>query len=404
MVLKVKLCDENPKSRLVVSHITNIVEKSKKSIIITNAGIASATGISDFYSTDGVYKFIEKQCPSVIMNGDDLFNSLMFQNHVSSSIFYSFMAELQALILSARSKNTNRFVQILKDRSSLLRCYIQDINDLRSQERLCVETINMKKNNMYELHEDVNKSRCMICGIDCDYTVEQIELLKNKVKPDNFECTSKNKEIKNEKKKHRTQDLQQDVVFYDKTHPISDFLTQVAASNIKKRPDLLLIIGISLRIIAIKSLIKDISRIVHSNGGSVIFINHTEPSYNEWKNIIDWYVEADCDEWVENLKRKSSMFIRQSQHPVMPAKKKNPHSKKHSKKPKKSMPIVSNFSDSDSSPIQKKTYVNYELKDSQKRITSSTCKINFSIPPPKMGPLIKNETHSQRKFKTKNKS
>ncbi|KAG5513897.1 hypothetical protein PMAC_000519 [Pneumocystis sp. 'macacae'] len=406
---EVRLCDESPKSRLVVSHITNIVEKSKKSIIITSAGIASTAGISDFHSTDGLYKFIEKQCPSVIMNGDDLFNSLVFQDHVSSSIFYSFMAELQALILSARSKNTDKFVQILKDRSSLLRCYTQEIDDLKSQEKLCIETMNIKKNNVYRLHEDVNKSRCMICGINCDYTVEQIELLKNNIESSNLECTNKNMKTKNKKENPRVQNSHPNTVFYDKTHPISDFLTQVTASNIKKRPDLLLIIGISLRIIAIKSLVKDISKIVHSNGGNVIFINHTEPSYNEWKNIIDWYVQADCDEWVENLKRrKSFMFINHSEPPVMSPKKKNPNSKKHpSRKHKKNIQTVSNFSDSDS-PIQKKTYFDYELKDSQKKIISSAYRVNFSIPPPKMAPLVKDKTHlvngnSKQKIKSQYK-
>ncbi|KAG4305432.1 hypothetical protein PORY_000988 [Pneumocystis oryctolagi] len=386
MVLKVSLCDESPKSRLIVSHIANVVRKSKKSIIITSAGIFSDPETSEFRSTDGLYRFIEKRCANIMTKVEDMVNSLMFQDHIPSSIVYSLMEELQTLILSAKARNSDKFFQILKDRSSLLQFYTRNINNLKAQEELYSK--NTKKNNVTEMYNDVHKLKCAICGAKCDHTAEKIGLLKNSSEPNCSECLNKNKKkLLNEKKALKTKNLQQNVVFYDETRPINDFLAQVTA-DIKKRPDLLLIIGISLRL-AIRSLIKDISKIVHSNGGKVIFINHIEPPYNEWKNIIDWYVEADCNQWIEDLKKRNSMFMYQSRFPGISFKKKKKiYAEKHSKKYGKSVPIVSEFSDSSPPLVFNKTYIDYGAKNFQKKVTSNTCRINFSVPPPKMAPLV----------------
>ncbi|KAG5437501.1 hypothetical protein PCANB_000929 [Pneumocystis canis] len=390
MVLKVRLCDQSPKSHLIISHIANTVERSKKCIIITGAGISCNAAIADFHSTDGLYKFIERKYPDFFVEGKDFFNSI-FQDEISASIFYSFVTELQSLILSTKPVNTCKFIKILRDRSSILRCYTQNMDNLDTQEGVCVKTRDIK-NNAFRLYDNTHKLKCVFCGVKYDYNEGQIKFLKNGLKLNCPACMNRSGKKINEKKRlSKAEYSHPDIVLYDKTHPISDFLSHITTSDIKKRPDLLLIIGISFRIIGIKTLVKDISEIVHSNGGKVILVNRTEPSNNEWKNIIDWYVEADCDEWVEDLRKKnSSMFMHQSKLSAIPIKKKTQHLEKHLRDNKKNKLFMHNVSRpvSPSAPILKRTYNNYEKRSSQGKTISNTCRINFSIPPPKMAPLV----------------
>lgn len=319
------------------------------------------------------------------MKAKDLLDSLMFRDEVSTSIFYSFISELRTLILSAKPTNTYKFIKILRDRSSVLRSYTENIDGLDSQEELSLKTNQAKKNNIVESGEDVNKTKCMICGIKCDYSVERIKLLRNGSAPDRFVYVNDEKKIEKKTGALKIGFLRPGIVLYGNTHPIQDFLSELMNSDVKKWPDLLLIIGTSLKFIPINTLIKEISKIVHTNGGKVIFVNRSEPSNNEWKEIIDWFVEADTDEWIEELKKKDlSIFMHPPKSLAFPVKK-----KRRSRKKGNNRQILSDISKAISPTLSllKKSYINY-IKSSRKKKASNAPRVNFSVPPPKMAPLV----------------
>lgn len=64
---------------------------------------------------------------------------------------------------------------------------------------------------------------------------------------------------------------------------------------------------------------RDFAKRVHANKGLVILINKDELGKSEWKNVIDYWVEGDCDEWVHDLKtRIPALWMKQEMLPVMP--------------------------------------------------------------------------------------
>ncbi len=67
----------------------------------------------------------------------------------------------------------------------------------------------------------------------------------------------------------------------------------------QRKADCLLIMGTSLKVSGCKSLVKDFSKAVHSRGGKVIFINTTEVTTNNWKDVIDVHIQGASDEWAE---------------------------------------------------------------------------------------------------------
>ena len=105
-------------------------------------------------------------------------------------------------------------------------------------------------------------------------------------------------------------------MLYDEAHPLGDDIGAIQSSDIARKPDLLIIMGTSLKVHGLKKLVKDFARAVHANApavegssskmlakglaGKVIFVNKTAPG-SEWNGIIDYHIEGETDEWVERL-------------------------------------------------------------------------------------------------------
>jgi len=101
------------------------------------------------------------------------------------------------------------------------------------------------------------------------------------------------------------------IVFYnDPTpHPSTITTTKVVSSDLKRKPDLLLIFGTSLKVHGIKKLVKDFANQVHAQKGTVIFINKSEVGKAEWNKFIDYWVEGDCDSWIHDLISDSNLWM-----------------------------------------------------------------------------------------------
>jgi NAD-dependent SIR2 family protein deacetylase len=89
-----------------------------------------------------------------------------------------------------------------------------------------------------------------------------------------------------------------------------------------RKPDLLLIFGTSLKVHGIKKLVKDFAKQVHLKKGIVVLINKMELCKSEWKGVIDYWIEGDCDSWVLDLKQRiPDLWMKQELLPVVPIKK-----------------------------------------------------------------------------------
>jgi hypothetical protein len=94
------------------------------------------------------------------------------------------------------------------------------------------------------------------------------------------------------------------VVLYGEPNPVSDDISSIMAHDLKFGPDLLLIMGTSLKVHGIKNLVKEFAKSVHSKkNGKVVFINQSQPAESSWKDVIDYWVEVDCDEWAHDKSR-----------------------------------------------------------------------------------------------------
>ena|SRR5277367_5492049 len=99
--------------------------------------------------------------------------------------------------------------------------------------------------------------------------------------------------------------MRPDVLLFGEEHPDSDTLETLISDDLKKKLDLLLIIGTSLKVDGIKSLVKKFAKAVRSNKGSIVFVNKTEATKSVWSNILGYWVEGDCDTWVRDLEKRT---------------------------------------------------------------------------------------------------
>ncbi|KAG8418549.1 NAD-dependent deacetylase hst3 [Metarhizium acridum] len=67
---------------------------------------------------------------------------------------------------------------------------------------------------------------------------------------------------------------------------------------------MLLILGTSLRVHGLKVMVREFAKAVHCKGGKVVFVNFTKPPDSIWGDIIDYWVQWDCDAWVTDLQAR----------------------------------------------------------------------------------------------------
>ncbi|KAG9125029.1 hypothetical protein FRC07_009255, partial [Ceratobasidium sp. 392] len=103
------------------------------------------------------------------------------------------------------------------------------------------------------------------------------------------------------------------IVLYDEPHPLGDHIGAVQTSDLGKKPDLLIVMGTSLKVHGLRRLVKSFAKAVHSSRPSpapttthsllhnVVFVNRTAPPPGEWTGIIDYHVQGDADTWVAQV-------------------------------------------------------------------------------------------------------
>ncbi|KIX02069.1 uncharacterized protein Z518_08008 [Rhinocladiella mackenziei CBS 650.93] len=375
--------DERP-----LQEIADTLVRSHKILLITGAGISTSCGIPDFRSKDGLYNIIPEQAtlptpppsepstPSLKrtmsfaneelpspqsstsfissrtsstsmpskLRGQDLFDSRVFHNPSSTTIFYQFIAHLREKIRGEvrSTSSVHKFVRVLRDGGRLMRCYTQNIDGLESREGLVTDLACgkgnkrrfMKKNyeaprpahtsgtdfdsgcEVVQLHGDLEKLRCTMCSTPFAWTDAETEIYLEGAAPKCPQCQTKSEDRQATGKRGLTVgSLRPNIVLYGEDHPSNTLLTPLIPFDAGCQPEVMIIMGTSLKVFGLQKIVREFAKAVHAhkNGkGRVIFVNRTRPAESVWEGIIDDFVAMDCDDWVEDLKhRRPDLWLRQ---------------------------------------------------------------------------------------------
>ncbi|KAF3905103.1 hypothetical protein ABW21_db0201220 [Orbilia brochopaga] len=321
-----------PQDARELQEIADSICRSGQVLMVTGAGISTNSGIPDFRSSNGLYNLVKKRYPdqTALLKGRDLFDAISFTNPITTSILYSFLAELRQTVKAIQdSTPTHKFIKTLSETGRLLRCYTQNIDGLEALDGLCMdisrgagkrgkgkEKVGREVGcEVVQLHGDLEMLRCTQCAKLHDYDHERVETLLGGEAPGCPDCSKKaDDRLAAGKRSINVGTLRPNIVLYDELHPLGEAIGQLTHYDATKMtPDLLLIFGTSLKVIGLKRIVKAFAAKVKSRGGKVVYINVTAAPDSVWGDIIDYHIQMDCDAWIRDLKlRRKEIWLHQS--------------------------------------------------------------------------------------------
>ncbi|KAH8196739.1 hypothetical protein TruAng_009094 [Truncatella angustata] len=307
------------------------------------------------------------------MKGRDLFDCNIWSDPLKTSVFYRFATTLRQKVREVEPTTTHQFIARLRDIGKLSRVYTQNIDEIEkkiglstdlkvgagnkrrksakqqqlaetekgerdeldqfkeeddssgkdaSQSSQATENGDMTKSRLSSaaekgvecvfLHGSLQALRCFQCARLCDWDADDREALTmSGEQPECPHCAGATA-ARQEKGKRAlgVGKLRPDIVLYGEEHPQSDLISPIVQHDLSIGPDLLLVLGTSLRVHGLKVMVREFAKAVHQKGGKVVFINFTKPSESIWGDIIDYWVQWDCDAWVDDLKeRKPTLWM-----------------------------------------------------------------------------------------------
>ncbi|CAD6576106.1 MAG: hypothetical protein ASARMPRED_007602 [Alectoria sarmentosa] len=373
------ILEVTPENNRQLQNIANTLAAAKKVVVFTGAGISTNCGIPDFRSEEGLYSLIQAKRDAIPLavksnnakrkrpssssfspnakphsvlipnnvKGKDLFDSQLWKDPISTSVFYTFIASLRENIHDEVKKatSTHRFIKTLRDTRKLVRCYTQNIDGLEAREGLNTDMTQGKGSRarftkksregqrlpartqpgadldggceVVQLHGDLEVLRCTLCQQTCKWEDRaNTRLLAGKA-PTCQLCATANQDRQDRGKRGtKVGTLRPNVVLYGEEHPSADVVGQITASDLTMNPDVLLILGTSLHVHGLKTMVREFAKAVHAKAGGkgkVVFVNLTKPSESVWKDVLDYWVSMDCDAWVDSMRRhRPDMFQTQA--------------------------------------------------------------------------------------------
>jgi NAD-dependent SIR2 family protein deacetylase len=280
------------------------------------------------------------------LKGQDLFDTSVWRDSHTTEVFYRFIASLRQKIRDEvkDTSPTHKFIRSLRDGGRLMRCYTQNIDGLETREGLSMKLEDgkgtrrrfMKKIwefprpselrnsemdggcEVVPLHGDLEMLRCSLCQETCPWSNEATDIFLNGAAPECSECASKSYD-RQEKGKRGVAigSLRPNIVLYGEEHPSNQYLAPLVPFDLGSGPEILIIMGTSLKVHGLQRVVREFAKKIHTRKdgkGRVVFINRTRPAGSVWENVIDSYIAMDCDDWVNDLKRRrDDLFLRQGE-------------------------------------------------------------------------------------------
>ena len=269
--------------------------------------------------------------------GKDLFSSSIWKDALSTSTFYAFIASLRQKI-NLDVKQTSRahgFIRALRDGNRLIRCYTQNIDGLEAREGLCTDlnrgpgcrtrfsrkSMQLPRSparcfprgaldsgcEVVQLHGNLEVLKCSFCRATCEWEEQgrEVRFLRGEA-PTCPSCEALAQERQDRGKRGTKKGtLRPNIVLYGEENPSADIIGKLSVHDLSLAPDVLLILGTSLQVHGLKLLVREFAKAVHAKGKGkvkVILVNLSKPLQSIWKDVIDYWVSMDCDEWVDSVR------------------------------------------------------------------------------------------------------
>lgn len=222
--------------------LAQIINKSKKLVFFTGAGISVPSGIPDFRSADGLYN----QSSGYNYRPEEIISHHFFEEH--PDMFYEFYLN-KMVYLNAKPNYAHKLISSLDNKSRLVSVVTQNIDGLHSM---------AGSKRVFELHGSIYRNFCI--GCNQFYSLE--EMLKLGDVPHCKECGDI---------------VKPDVVLYEEG---LDEETIRGAIEAISDADTMIIIGTSLAVYPAASFVN------YFRGNNLILINKEKTQYDHICSLV----------------------------------------------------------------------------------------------------------------------
>jgi NAD-dependent histone deacetylase SIR2 len=266
-------------------------------VVVAGAGISVSAGIPDFRSSTGLFKTLKRE-HNLKSSGKDLFDAAVYKDGDSTTSFHAMIRNLATATKTAEPTPFHHLLATLAQEGRLLRLYTQNVDGIdTSLPPLASQTPLPKKGpwpKTVQLHGTLEHMTCTKCHRISEFDPA---LFDGPSPPPCGHCEETDG-IRTQhagKRSHGIGVLRPRMVLYNEHNPDDEAIGSVVKSDLRTRPDALIVVGTTLKVPGVKRIVKEMCGTVRDRkDGVTVWINNDPPPALK---DYDWdlVVQGPCD-------------------------------------------------------------------------------------------------------------
>ena len=275
------------------------LRKRRKIVVIAGAGISVSAGIPDFRSSQGLFQTLKEE-HKLKASGKQLFDASVYKNDSSTSSFHDMVRSLSDLSAKAKPTPFHRLLARLAKEDRLLRLYSQNVDGIELSLPPLTTQIPLNHKAPWprtiQLHGGLEKMVCHKCGHLSDF---KPELFQGPLPPLCQECVERDsvRTTHAGKRSHGVGRLRPRMVLYNEQNPDEDAIGTCVASDLRARPDAVIVVGTSLKIPPVRRIVKEMCLTARGRqNGITLMINKESLALGkDLEDCFDVVIEGESD-------------------------------------------------------------------------------------------------------------
>lgn len=262
--------------------------------------MADLRTVPDFRSSTGLFSTLRSE-HKLKASGKHLFDASVYQTDSATSSFHDMVRSLSKLVGEARPTAFHQMLATLASEGRLMRLYTQNVDGIDTSLPPLETSIPLSMKGPWprtiQLHGGLEKMVCSKCNHLSEF---QAALFQGPLPPPCTACmeTDKVRTYHAGKRSHGIGRLRPRIVLYNEHNPDEEAIGTVMSSDLRTRPDALIVVGTSMKIPGVRRIVREMCGVVRGRkGGLTVWINHdSPPTGKEFENCWDLVVKGACDE------------------------------------------------------------------------------------------------------------
>ena len=262
--------------------------------------ISDEAAVPDFRSSTGLFKTLRNE-HKLKASGKQLFDASVYQTDSSTSSFHDMVRSLSHLVREAKPTAFHDMLSTLGTEGRLLRLYTQNVDGIDVALPSLETNVPLSAKGPWarsvQLHGGLEKMVCSKCSHLSDF---QPALFEGPEPPLCRVCieTDKVRTDHAGKRSHGIGRLRPRIVLYNEHNPDEEAIGAVMGSDLKSRPDAVIVVGTSMKIPGVRRIVREMCGVVRGRrDGLSVWINQDgPPPGKEFEDCWDLVVKGPCDE------------------------------------------------------------------------------------------------------------